>query len=821
MRTLIALACAGVLACAAFLWASPPSQAQAVTPDDEVQIQVQGNLGSVKTNPISMTPTFATGTTDYALRCRSGVNNVQVALTAASPSQTLSVSSNDLNVTPAPRTTIAVGASLGENQAIVLNVNGTTQYWIRCLPHDFPVLNVQKPGNPSPGWYATGNATGATDGSSAPYAMVLDSNGTPVWYQHAPGGAVDITVLPDNTLAWSRNLGPGVGATPNGGFTTYAMGTQTSGFIGAPSGYTDAHELVQLPNGNRVVITTPLLQNVNLSGLPNASLRGYSAVVNCVVEEFTSSGQLVWNWNAWQQLGASSSIDAYALSYNGIPAVDAFHCNSVDYTPGLHRVIVSTRHASAVWEINRDVAPNAPDAVVWKLGGNGSVPNGARHLTPQGDPETGFSMEHDARVQTINANDEPTRISMYDNHSALPNPPNGSRGVVYDIGGAGAAQFERQFPVAPSGSNAAATGSFRIYDNGADNLVGWGWKGGSGFTEFDQNGNAMLTQTFPKGDINYRVVKVPTQALDLNLMRKTAGLPRPAYRQVDWSRIPTGALTSGPALSTWSTSRSDIFGRGGDGQLWHATWNGSTWSSWEPLGGSIAAGTRPAAVAWAPGRIDVFVKGLDSQLWQNAWTGSGWSGWIPLGGALDGSPAVTSRGVNFLDVVVTSTDHAAYHAWWDGVRWNAWEPLGGYAIGGPTVASWDPGRVDVFVRGGDSQLWQLTYQNGWRPWASQLGNLSTDPGAASLQSGELDVVAGGDGGVPERLQYSGTWQLWQPLGETTHSSPAITRIDASTETVCITGDDGGVRCGPITNETSPSSSVRAPAPASRADVGKL
>jgi hypothetical protein len=69
-----------------------------------------------------------------------------------------------------------------------------------------------------------------------------------------------------------------------------------------------------------------------------------------------------------------------------------------------------------------------------------------------------------------------------------------------------------------------AVGSFRRYDGGADNLVGWGLKPGSGFTEFDASRTPLLDVKFPNGELEYRVVKEPLSALDVNLLRRTAGL---------------------------------------------------------------------------------------------------------------------------------------------------------------------------------------------------------------------------------------------------------------------------------------------------------
>jgi hypothetical protein len=42
--------------------------------------------------------------------------------------------------------------------------------------------------------------------------MILNSNGTPVWYQGAPGAAINVELTGNNTIAWAPSLGPGVGS---------------------------------------------------------------------------------------------------------------------------------------------------------------------------------------------------------------------------------------------------------------------------------------------------------------------------------------------------------------------------------------------------------------------------------------------------------------------------------------------------------------------------------------------------------------------------------------------------------------------------------
>ena len=107
----------------------------------------------IEVSPLTLTPSFSPSTQDYYVRCASGQNALTLTVTDALGTQSTAVD--------------AV-----QNQEIDVR----DQYWIRCLPADFPVITVTAhadAGAPTPGWYLV-------NGSN--YAAVLDNNGTPVWY---------------------------------------------------------------------------------------------------------------------------------------------------------------------------------------------------------------------------------------------------------------------------------------------------------------------------------------------------------------------------------------------------------------------------------------------------------------------------------------------------------------------------------------------------------------------------------------------------------------------------------------------------------------
>jgi hypothetical protein len=748
--------------------------AQATVPNDQVVVSVSGSLSSMTSSP-AFHPAFSPTTQDYAIYCQPGVNVISLNLGAA--------------------TVVTTQVSLGENQAAVVQASNGS-FWIRCLPHDFPVMNVSGSAASFAGYYLTADTISPPNPSSQHYAMVLDSNGTPVWYQKAPGGAANVQLLPNGSLAWMSINGPGVGEDPSVGYTLYNLATQTTTTLRAPILPTDFHEFWPMANGDYLMLGVPIK--------PLATpFDGYHAIIDCVVQEVSPQGNLVWSWRASDHVAFSESVHPNGDTLNGQTALDVYHCNSMDVNTSTGQVLVSMRAMSALYLVQR-MNGNAlvqDGRVIWKLQGCGNNqvgPDGEQVLTLQNDPEGCFDAQHDARFQPNGD------VTLYDDHTYQQG--GGARGVDYAINTqTSTATWMWQAPSQPSGANAAATGSFRRYQGGMDNLVGWGLRAGSGFTEVDQNGVPFFSLTFPNNESEYRAVKVPLSALNINLLRATAGLPRATFPSVSWSSL-GGVLTSKPAVASWSSNRLDAFVRGSDGQLWHRWWNGVMWSGWEPLGGQLLPGTGPAVASWGAGRLDVFVTGTDRQLWHLWWNGSGWSAWQPVGGVLTSGPAAVSTGPGHLDVVVTGTDHAVWHTAYLGGPWGPWEPLAGQTNADPTITSPGGGRLDVFVQGTDGQLWHTfngSYgSNSWSGWESLGGSLTSGPSAASLGSSLLDVVAAGPGGVPERLPYQGGWQLWEPLAGATTQPPALVRL-GSGENVFVTGLDNGLWFGAVSPTGTP------------------
>jgi len=253
-----------------------------------------------------------------------------------------------------------------------------------------------------------------------------------------------------------------------------------------------------------------------------------------------------------------------------------------------------------------------------------------------------------------------------------------------------------------------------------------------------------------------------------------------------------GVATSSPGVSSWGTTRTDLFVRGTNNGLWQNTYNGTSWNGWGSLGGGLTSA--PAAVSWGANRIDTFVRGTDNALWHVWYDTTGWHGWERLGGSLITGPEVASWGPGRLDVFAIGTDHGLWHKWWDAKGWSGWESLGGVLTSDPATVSWGSNRLDVFARGTDNALWHKWWDTaGWHSWERLGGYLISGAAAASCASGHLDVFALGGDGAAYQMGYAGSWGAWQRLGGQWSFDPAaVCPSAAAAVNLFARGPDNGV-----------------------------
>jgi hypothetical protein len=488
--------------------------------------------------PYVLMPAFSPSVHDYYVRCVAGANELTVFVEASAGAGSMLVAPMTTGLMPSQ----TVPLTVNEDDAVVaIATDGvaSTEYWVRCLPHDFPELQMvahPEAGAPTPGYYLVGNAS--LESGAAGYAMVLNVDGVPVWYARAAAEVNDVDNLLPETISfcaspWEiRQLNPLVAP-------TYL-----------PLLSQGQHELRMLKNGDYLLTTAPQVDGVNLTGLSLQLADGGlealgpgSSMLDCDLVELDSSGNVVWRWMASSHLDPVSactwhvSAPGLALPDGGLVA-DPYHCNSIDVDPSNGNLLVSGRDMDSIFYVDR-----ATDRILWKMGGDERTEDRATYV-PVDDP---FRRQHDARLRpswTPTCSGGSGQITVFDDETSAKGV---ARAVVYDVhiepgdggtggdggsgadcgtnadGGATAATRSWQYEQAVQ---SGGQGSFRILADGS-RIIGWGGLVGVNltFTELDPAGNDVLDFTFTSGELSYRAIKVPLTAFDIGVLRSTTALP--------------------------------------------------------------------------------------------------------------------------------------------------------------------------------------------------------------------------------------------------------------------------------------------------------
>jgi hypothetical protein len=436
-----------------------------------------GDVLSIDLAPLVLTPSFSPSVHDYAVRCTAGDNYVTLTFTDQTGSHSSTV-------------------DLVEDEE--LNVG---DYWIRCLPHDFPHLVMTThadAGAPTPGYYLV---------NSSAFAVVLDGNGVPVWYERG-SNVVDVESPAHDVLSFVPNASPPYGWNTASTFDIHLLDSLTTAHLATLGVATDFHEHLRLSNGHYLATAYPIMSHVDLTGLGSFGSDNFMA--DCEVEELDESDNLVWSWSASAHVDpVKESIEPQVNTINGQTVVDTYHCNSIE-VDGSGNLLLSFRHTSSLYYVDRTTG-----AVLWKLGGTSYNKDGATYVQVTSDPETTFNMQHDARFMPNGD------VTMFDDHGADGGKSSEvARGVEYAIDHvANTAKVVFQYLGV---GESMWTGSFRRYADG-DSLVGWGYVPGDPriATEIDAAGNDVLDITSDGGN-SYRALKVPLTQLDITVLRATA-----------------------------------------------------------------------------------------------------------------------------------------------------------------------------------------------------------------------------------------------------------------------------------------------------------
>jgi hypothetical protein len=458
-------------------------------------------VASVETVSFSTTPAlfpaFDPAVSDYIVRCNA--TPLQVSVSNSDGGDTTTTVSIDGQAPQTGSFDTTVNLAKGREFAVEVTQGATTkEYFVRCLPGDFPAWTSDRSGTPQAEYYVAAPTLGQN--TTDRYVMIYDTNGVPLWWtlplsDHKP---VDAKLTATGDILWTETDSTGKGL--------LAEEWRLDGSIvddsiepAGPGYHLDQHDVQLLANGNYLVIGDydRCCYDLSSYGGPTST-----SILDNVIQEVTPGGSVVWNWDAADHISIDEIEPEWwgSVSHYGSP-YDTFHMNSIE-TDAAGDLLVSLRY-EGVYKVANPRAATDPGKIIWKLGGSAPTTEGTQ-LTIMGDPifDGGgdFGGQHYARF--YDAGDGNEYVTLHDNGSNLGRPPRGVRYLIDE--GAGTATLEEDVrDVADPDFRSNCCGSAKKLPDG-DWVTSWGF--GDSVMELTPAGDRVFVLTFPSP--SYRAVPV-------------------------------------------------------------------------------------------------------------------------------------------------------------------------------------------------------------------------------------------------------------------------------------------------------------------------
>jgi Arylsulfotransferase (ASST) len=488
---LLVLLAGGLTACNSDSSELPLASSGVIT-DSAPTASAAASLGIQFSPPLS--PSFDPDIHDYVVDCSTS-QTAQLSIAGPRPIgfQFLGTSGTVGPVQPENQVQFRQTVTLNPGQGYRFAIGGRGTYSVRCLPPDFPPLEVTLNGTPRARWYVF---TPDIGNAAAPYVIITDSRGTPVWwYREAVSLGSDAKLLGSNQIAWTSLDSSGAG--------TYVIRTFTGQTLNVLTGNLDGHDLQPTPAGTFLAIQyVPRVCPPDCADMSPWGGSAQQAVIDAVIMEIDPKSNVLWSWR---------TRDHIALSETGaagwFPAVgnDIIHMNAIapDGTDGL---IFSARHLNAIYHITKSTG-----AIDWKVGGVQRLESfsviGDVRPTTQG--ASGFPLfgQHDVRLWSDGT------VSVHDNGSGV-RPPAIIRFQIDTVNRTAQVVESIQDARAPT---SACCGSARRLPGG-NWLVAWGES--PFMTELDPTGQPVLTIQYNLGTVfSYRAVPVLPGIVSADVLR--------------------------------------------------------------------------------------------------------------------------------------------------------------------------------------------------------------------------------------------------------------------------------------------------------------
>lgn len=262
-------------------------------------------------------------------------------------------------------------------------ISGPLDFKTPPLPDDFPPLElvISKPDAMEPGVTLFGVNRWLNDVASLDYGYLIavDGQGEVVWYFRTGHAVADLRRMAGGHLLynhgsnWHAYESDMLGNVVRHWYAANLVDdAQSSDAIAVPVD-TFHHEILELPTGNLLAISTELkqLKHFPVSEVKSSTATGPATIVADVFVEFQPNGKVVNRQSVFDLLDTRrigyGSLSGFwdTRAYRAVKggSKDWSHCNGMFYDPTDDSLIVSLRHQDAVIKLSR-----ATGEIQWILG---------------------------------------------------------------------------------------------------------------------------------------------------------------------------------------------------------------------------------------------------------------------------------------------------------------------------------------------------------------------------------------------------------------------------------------------------------------------
>jgi len=438
-----------------------------------VSLTATTTAASAATTPFSIVtapplmPAFSPGTPNYAIAC------------TGQPVTQVTTDGSGTAVVGAKRVQGHANLQVHLHPGQALDIaGGGHDYFIRCLPNDFPKYTASVTGTPQTEGVLVTPAASLT-GPAGHYVVVFDAHGVPVWWYRDAKVPLDAKFFGPSTIGWAS--GPAMAS--GGTFSLRSLDGAIQHTVGGPKEILDEHDLQQLPDGNYLAILDVVRSGINLSSW---GLSPQAKITDNVIVELDPHNNILWSWSVADHIDVATANVNWRKQYP-----DVIHMNSIQYF-GDHEILLSIRHFDAVYAISMRTG-----AILWQLGGAPTPKSLAvthdQYATIH--PDDLFSGQHDARIAPDGM------LTVQDNGTLLLRPVRALRFAI-DTVKRSATELE-QVTDTRMGPAFCCGGVDRL--STGDWLASWGTA--QYVTELNPRGMPVLTVNYPPY-FSYRVAPV-------------------------------------------------------------------------------------------------------------------------------------------------------------------------------------------------------------------------------------------------------------------------------------------------------------------------